>query len=273
LVKTLRPLLLAAGAALLLWPAARLAAETPPQPQPQPQSQPPGPARLAEGPDYEQCMLALRTDPQGAAAFAEAWEATGGGEGAEHCAALALLGLGESEKAGEQLERLARRSAAPAPARAAVLAQAAQAWLMAGQPDRAFAATTLALSLSPDDVDMLVDRAVASGNLRHFREAIEDLDRALALNAGRADALVFRAAAWRHLDQTERAERDVARALEIEPDNAEALLERGILRQLRGDLAGARADWQRTMALAPNTATADLAQQNLALNEVGPRRR
>jgi regulator of sirC expression with transglutaminase-like and TPR domain len=53
----------------------------------------------------------------------------------------------------------------------------------------------------------------------------------------------------------------------------EALLERGIIRQLKGDTAGAKADWQRAVALAPDSATADLAQQNLALNEAGPQRR
>ena len=50
-------------------------------------------------------------------------------------------------------------------------------------------------------------------------------------------------------------------------------LERGIIRQLRGDTAGARADWERTIEVAPDSSAADLAQQNLALNEAGPRRR
>jgi regulator of sirC expression with transglutaminase-like and TPR domain len=57
------------------------------------------------------------------------------------------------------------------------------------------------------------------------------------------------------------------------PDSAEALLERGILRQMGGDPAGAQADWERAIALAPDSAAADLARQNLTLNEVGPRRR
>ena len=65
----------------------------------------------------------------------------------------------------------------------------------------------------------------------------------------------------------------VDRALELAPDNAEALLERGIIRQLRGDVRGARADWERTIEVAPDSAAADLAQQNLALNEAGPKRR
>jgi tetratricopeptide (TPR) repeat protein len=82
--------------------------------------------------------------------------------------------------------------------------------------------------------------------------------------------LVFRAAAWRQLDRAEPARRDIERALELDPENAEALLERGILRQLAGDTEGARIDWERAIELAPHSAIADLALQNLALNEAGP---
>jgi Tfp pilus assembly protein PilF len=103
-----------------------------------------------------------------------------------------------------------------------------------------------------------------------FREAVVDLDRALASDPERPDALVFRAAAWRNLDRAEPARRDVERALALDAANAEALLERGILRQLAGDTEGARMDWERAIEIAPHSATADLAFQNLALNEVGP---
>jgi regulator of sirC expression with transglutaminase-like and TPR domain len=234
---------------------------------------PPEPPRLADGPEMERCLALLRTDAEDAQAFARRWDAEGGGEGARHCDALAMLALGDPARAAERLEALALRSRAGGTARAAVFAQAAQAWLMAGQPNRAFGATTMALTLTPDDADLLVDRAVALGSLTRYREAIADLDRALAIAPDRAEALVFRAAAWRHLDRTENALRDIARALAISPDNPEALLERGILRQLGGDGAGARSDWERAIALAPDTATADLAAQNLALNEAGPFRR
>jgi len=65
----------------------------------------------------------------------------------------------------------------------------------------------------------------------------------------------------------------VRQALKIDPDNPEGLLERGILKQMRGDLAGARLDWQQVIQLAPDSPAADLAEQNLALNEAGPQRR
>lgn len=260
-------LLAAAAGAWFLWQSSLFSAASDNLPLP------PEPPRLADGPDYDRCLALLNTDPQEALAWAEAWEATGGGEGARHCAALALLGVGEPARGAERLEALAARSSGSGAARAAVFAQASQAWLMAGNAPRAFGAATMALTLTPTDVDLLVDRAVALGVMSRYSEAVEDLNRALGLEPDRADAWVYRASAWRHLDQVEQAARDVSRALELSPENPEALLERGIIRQLRGDVLGARADWERAILLSPDSATADLAQQNLALNEAGPLRR
>jgi tetratricopeptide (TPR) repeat protein len=234
---------------------------------------PPEPPRLGSGEVAERCFALVSTDPEGARIFAETWEAQGGGEGARHCLALSLLGLGDPAQAATRLERLAAGSQAGHAARAAVFAQAAQAWLMIGDANRAFGAATMALTLMPDDPDLLTDRAVALGSLGRYREAIEDLDAALRLDPDRAEALVFRAAANRSLDRFGEARRDVDRALRLLPANPEALLERGILRQLAGDADGARQDWERVIALAPTSAAADLAAQNLALNEAGPARR
>ena len=231
---------------------------------------PPQPPRFAEGPEADRCFALLRSDPEAAMAVAAAWQRQGGGEGAQHCAALAVLASGDVARAAEQLEQLASRSRAAPSARAAVFAQAAQAWLMAGETQRAFATTTLALALTPDDVELLIDRAVALGTIGRHGEAVADLDRALTSDPQRPDALVFRAAAWRQLDRAEPARRDIERALALDPENAEALLERGILRQLAGDTEGARMDWERAIELAPHSAVADLAFQNLALNEAGP---
>lgn len=233
----------------------------------------PQPPRIGDGPELQRCLALLRTDPEGARLQAERWDAAGGGEGARYCHALALLALGDAALAAERLENLATRSRAGNAARAAAYAQATQAWLLAGRANRAIATATLALTLVPDDIDLLVDRAVALGSLRRYAEAREDLDRALALDPERAETLVFRAAANRHLDRVDQALQDVERALTLSPLNAEAFLERGIIRQLRGDTVGAREDWERTIAIAPDSAAAELATQNLALNEAGPRRR
>ena len=65
----------------------------------------------------------------------------------------------------------------------------------------------------------------------------------------------------------------MTQSLTLDPENPEGLLERGILKQMRGDLAGARHDWEQVLQVAPDSPAADLAAQNLALNEAGPQRR
>ena len=234
---------------------------------------PPVPPRIAEGEDYENCMAMLGSDPAGANSFADAWEATGGGEGATHCHALAQIALGNVETGAAMLEKLAGDSHAQAVARAAVYGQADQAWLIAGAADRAYGAATLALSLSSDDPDLLVDRATAAIALARWDDAVDDLTRALDIDGRRPDALVLRGVAWRQTGHLDLAQNDVDRAFTLDPENPEAFLERGILRQREGDRAGAHKDWVEAMILAPDSSTSDLAEQNLALLEAGPDRR
>lgn len=246
---------------------------TAPEPGPDILPLPPEVPRIADGPDYDRCLTLLRNDPDEAMRFAQAWDATGGGDGARHCIALAMIGLGEAERAAERLERLGNSARAGSVARAQVFGQAAQAWMIAGDANRAYAAAIIALTLSPQDPELLVDRSVILAALRRFPEALEDLDAALAVEPDRAEAWVLRAAALRRLDRVDEAVQAVERGLTLAPDNAEGLLERGILRQLRGDVGGAQVDWRRAIELAPDTMAADLAQQNLELSEMGPTRR
>jgi tetratricopeptide (TPR) repeat protein len=171
------------------------------------------------------------------------------------------------------LEKLAANSAAPAVARATVYGQADQAWLLAGDAERAYGAATLALSLSSDDPDLLIDRATAAIALARWDDAVEDVTRALEIDGKRSDALVLRGIARRQMGHLDLAQDDIDRALALDPENPEAFLERGVLRQRRGDRAGAHQDWVEAMALAPDTPTSDLAEQNLALLEAGPDRR
>ena len=258
-----------AGAVYLSVPARRRRwRATPPTTQQLPI--PPVPPRIAEGADYERCLGMLTTDPTGAASFALAWEATGGGDGATHCLALSQIALGEPASGAAMLEQLAAGSRGSEVARAAIYGQATQAYLMAGDGMHAFGTATLALALSPDDPDLLIEGATAAAALGRYQDAIDDLTHALDIDARRGDALTERASAWRHLEQLGLAQDDVDRAIAIDPDNPEALLERGIIRQRQNDPAGARTDWERAVTLAPDTPTADLAQQNLALLEAGP---
>ena len=234
---------------------------------------PPVPPRIFEGEDYENCMEMMRTDPVGANAYADAWEATGGGEQAIHCRGLALIAVGDPKSGAALLERLGHDSKTPAVARARVYTQAEQAWLSAGDAARALADATIALNLSSDDPDTLIDRATAAVTLRRWDSAVDDLSRALEIDERRPDALVLRGTCWRQMGRLDLALDDVNRAFTLDAENPEALLERGILRQRQGDRTGAHNDWMEAIALAPDTPTSDLAEQNLALLEAGPERR
>jgi len=68
---------------------------------------------------------------------------------------------------------------APQSLRAEVLDQAGQAWLLAGDPARSYAAETAALGLLPDNAELLLDRAEAAGAEGWYDKALADLDRVL----------------------------------------------------------------------------------------------
>lgn len=190
---------------------------------------------------------------------------------AEHCAAAALLAMGELERAADMLERQGMAAGRPAAERASLLAQAGQVWLMAGDAERAFAAATLGLVITPDDVELLTDRAVAAASLGRNFEAIDDLNKVIDLDPARAEAFVYRAGAWRQAGRAELAADDIARALAIDPGNAEAYLERGLLRAAAGRPAEARADWQRAAERAPGSPTEELARRQIeALDRAPP---
>jgi tetratricopeptide (TPR) repeat protein len=221
--------------------------------------------------EYERCLAMSESDPEQAFDAATTWQALGGGEPARHCAALALIGLGHYAEAGTRLEALAQRLADQGESGLSqvALAQAGQAWLLAEDLERAYAVQTTALQRAPDDVELLVDRAITLAAARNYGDALLDLDRALELSPARPDILIYRASAQRFLGDLGAAMTDVERALVLEPDNPEGLLERGNLRRLQDDLAGARDDWQRAATLAEGLPTGDAAQANIATLELG----
>jgi tetratricopeptide (TPR) repeat protein len=224
-----------------------------------------------EAEHYTRCMEAARQTPQAAFDEANAWRIGGGGHPAEHCADVALIGLGRYAEAAGKLEALAdTMTKGPVELRAQVLGQAGQSWLLAGDPARAAAVLTAALALTPNDADLLIDRAEALAGEKNYREAVADLDGALKLDAKRVDALVFRASAHRSLEQYDLARRDIDAALRLAPDQPDALLERGNIRSITGDQAGARKDWQRVVQVAPNSAADGAAKANLAKLDSAP---
>jgi tetratricopeptide (TPR) repeat protein len=219
----------------------------------------------ADAETYDRCMKLARQNPREAQTLAQAWHARGGGHPADHCAAVALIGLGKYQEGATRLQTLAQAMimSAPAALRADVLDQAGQAWLLAGDPVRAYAAEGQAVSLRPSDPDLLIDRAEAAASAGYLDRAVTDLDRVLKTDPDRVDALIYRASAYRGLDRLDPARADIDKALARAPRSAAALLERGNIRRLEGDADGARGDWEEVGHIAPGSPADMAARANL----------
>jgi tetratricopeptide (TPR) repeat protein len=233
---------------------------------------PPYPIAAAEPIDarreYRACLQMARQKPEDGWEQAIAWQSLGGGEPARHCAAVALLGLGKFEEAARRLGALAETSHSAGPLRAEMLDQAAQAWLLAGKPDKAVTELEAGLRLVPGHPELLLDKAVALAQAGRHALVVETLTALLKAQPNRVEAMVLRGSAYRILDKLELAKDDIARALVLDPDLPDALLERGLIRRLEDNQSGAREDWMRAITLMPEGAVADTARRNLELMDV-----
>jgi tetratricopeptide (TPR) repeat protein len=229
------------------------------------------PVALAESQDaqtYEKCLALARKDPAQGFENAEVLRDHGGGLPAEHCVAIALIGLKDYEEAAKRLEKLAAEMVREGDAlRAEVLSQAAEAWSEAGRLANAEAALTEALKLAPGNPDYLVNRAVTYAQREQYHAAIDDLNQALAVTP-RADAFAYRAAAWRYLGDLKQARLDAEKSVRSDPSLPEAWLELGNVKRLTGDESGARQGWLKVIQLAPMSAAADAARDDLEMLDV-----
>lgn len=218
--------------------------------------------------EYARCMALAPADPNDAFEMATAWKGLGGGDAAEHCAAVALLYSGQTEYAARRLEVLAENMVGAPEFRGQILAQAGQAWLLAGNAPRAEAALTAAVDLLRGRPEVVIDRAEARAAMGDYKGAVEDLTNAIAADPTRPDAYAFRASAYRYLGDLDKARIDIAAALKLTPKDPAALLERGIINRLAGDDRAARADWLRVLELDPDGEAGRLAQINIEKMDV-----
>ena len=212
---------------------------------------------------YTECLTLAKSKPAEGWENASAWQSLGGGDAARHCGAVALIGLGEFEEGAMRLETLAQEKRRAAPIRAGMLAQAASAWSLVGQTQQALRDQTLALSLTPKDTDLLMDRAALYGATGDIHAAIADLDQVVRLAPKRADVYALRASAWRLEGDLGAAERDIVAALKRDPNQPDALLESGVTALARGTKPQARRAWLKLLQVAPESGAADSARQNI----------
>ncbi len=253
---------------LLISPSAR-GAESPPATQ------------LIPDPDlnqpyltYTYCLDLARNKAEQAIEFAGRWIGLGGGEPAKHCQAVSLIQLKSFGEAATRLEALASESKSVGDVRAGLLAQAAQAWLLEGEPNRAYKAQTSALELatagSRVQTELYVDRAMTLAEGEKYKEAVVDLDAALKIAPTHSDALAFRASAHRHLNEMDAALTDAESAVTADGKNANALLERGTLYQLKGRVVEARRDWIAAIEVDPTSEAANAARAEIERHDVKP---
>jgi len=218
---------------------------------------------------YRSCVAAIDVDPADAFERALEWRTKGGGTQADHCAALALIALDEPGEAASRLDTLARRSdAGTLMERAALLAEAGNAWLLAAQPANAEVALSAALKLTPRDPELWTDRARARAAQMSWADAEQDLTNALTFNATKPEVFVLRATARAAQGNKVGHRFDVEAALMLDSTYPEALVERGTLKLEMGDIPGARADWVQVLVRAPEGPAADVVRSRIEALEV-----
>jgi tetratricopeptide (TPR) repeat protein len=219
-------------------------------------------ADLPSGEAYQSCIRLAQRDPETGFEAAIAWRDEGGGAAAQHCTALALANLGQFADAARRLETLANEMKDFGVAeRAAVFGQSGRAWLRAGQPDRAIAVLTAAITLAPGSAELYIDRGEARAAADRLWEAIDDFNVALERRPDSVDALIFRGAAWRLLETPELAREDLIAALARDADNPDALVELGAVELQIGNRDAARERWLRAISVAPGSPAADVARR------------
>jgi len=228
---------------------------------------------------YARCMDLARTRPNQGFEAAVGWEGLGGGDPARHCAAVALMGLGQHTEAAGRLETLAEDSQGPLPLRLDILAQAATAWMLARNPQRAEAVLTTALDLASRGEanararmpGLLIDRATARAEAGAVLQAARDLDQVLDADPGNLEARALRASALRQAGSLAAAEADADAVLRADPTHPDALLEKGNIERLSGRPNEARATWLRLLEVVPpDTPEAQAARDNLADLDASP---
>lgn len=212
---------------------------------------------------YDDCLSQAGLNPPVAFASATKWISEHGGAPAEHCAAVALVGMKRYDEGAARLDNLGHAPGMGA-LRPQLFDQAGNAWMLAGDTGKAVASFQSALTLSASDPDLYADLARAQAMNDEWPAVESDLNAALAIQPKRPDLLVLRASARDAQNRFADARGDAEAALKLSPRDPDALVERGSIERDMGDLKSARVDFQAAITFNPSAETRDAAQRNLA---------
>lgn len=159
--------------------------------------------------------------------------------------------------------------ATPGVAGADLWAQAGNAWLAAGQFDRARTALDRALASEADLSDFVLgeirlDRARAAVGLGALAAARTDIDIATLKVPDDPLGWLLSATLARRMQDLPRAKADIGQALRRAPDDPSVQLEAGNIAAAGGDEAGAKTAWAEVIRLRPESPQAKAAEAALA---------
>lgn len=187
---------------------------------------------------HDECLAKADKAPKDAYEDGLIWRAEGGGALALHCVARAQLGMGQYDEAAERLSLVAEMREVPDKnMRAAFLAEAGHAFLLANRTAEARQKFAAAIELTPQDPELRLDRAQSSMMVQDWGAAIADADEALNLKPNDPEALRMRGEAKLSLRDFDGASADAETALKADPSYVPALLLRGRVKEARAGRA------------------------------------
>jgi len=177
---------------------------------------------------HKKCLERIAEDSELAFEEAMIWRDDGGGRRAKHCVAMALYTLGHEDEAANRLDTLAKASDGGTPAmRADFFSEAANFWLVANKPDRAYKSATDGLDIKVDHLDLRIARARAYAMSGYYEYAEIDLTSVLGFDPKHAGALRYRADARLQQGRLAEAKADIENSLIYDPNAVETALLRG----------------------------------------------
>lgn len=183
-------------------------------------------------PDFEArhkvCLEKIADDAELAYEDAMIWQDEGGGRRARHCVAMTLFALGHADEAAFRLDKLAKSPDGGSPEmRVGYYVEAADMWINAELPRKAYDSATEGLKIIKTDVNLRIARARAYAAMGRWDYAEIDLTNALGYEPDNPRALRYRADARKRQNKLALAKADIDRALIYDGQNVDTLLVRG----------------------------------------------
>ncbi len=177
---------------------------------------------------HQDCLERIAEDSELAFEEAMIWVDDGGGRRAKHCVAMALYARGHEAEAANRLDNLAKASdGGTAEMRADFFSEAANFWLIAEKPDRAYKSATDGLALKVGHIDLRIARARAYAMSGYYDYAETDLTSVLVFDPKHAAALRYRADTRFQQGRLNEAKTDIENSLAYDSTSVETALLRG----------------------------------------------